>query len=159
MSGGTDMDAATESLIDDWRERVAARDAISSADVDELESHLRDQLDDLTARGLAPDEAFMVAVKRVGPLDEVAQEYATEHSDRLWKQLTVETRETGSRGRAGIWWAVGLAFGTALAVKVPALFGASLAVAGDYYERNVVLLVLPFLAVFFLVGRRPGFLE
>ena len=43
----------------------------------------------LTATGLTDDEAFLVAVKRMGNLDEVSREFAREHSDRLWKQLVL----------------------------------------------------------------------
>ena len=39
--------------------------------------------------GLSGDEAFLVAVKRLGSLDEVSREFAREHSERLWKQLVL----------------------------------------------------------------------
>ena len=65
------------------------RDALSIRDVDELESHLRDRVDALTAAGLADDEAFLIAVKRLGSVDELSREYAAEHSGRLWKQLVL----------------------------------------------------------------------
>ena len=58
-------------------------------DVDELESHLRDRIDALTAAGLTDDEAFLIAVKRLGSMDELSREYAAEHSGRLWKQLVL----------------------------------------------------------------------
>ena len=44
---------------------------------------------DLTAAGLAADEAFLVAVKRMGRLDELSREFAREQSGRLWRQLVV----------------------------------------------------------------------
>ena len=40
-------------------------------------------------RGLADDEAFLVAVKRMGAVDALTREFAREHSDRLWKQLVL----------------------------------------------------------------------
>ena len=57
--------------------------------MEELEGHLRDQLAALTEAGLAGDEAFLVAVKRMGSLDALSREFAREHSERLWKQLVV----------------------------------------------------------------------
>ncbi|NIS64119.1 MAG: hypothetical protein GTO05_03020, partial [Gemmatimonadales bacterium] len=54
-----------------------------------MESHLRDQIADLTDRGLDDDEAFIIAVRRIGSIDEISHEFALEHSDRLWKQLLV----------------------------------------------------------------------
>ena len=57
--------------------------------MEELEGHLRDQLAALTEAGLAGDEAFLVAVKRMGSLDALSREFAREHSERLWKQLVM----------------------------------------------------------------------
>ncbi len=53
----------------------------------ELEDHLRGQVEMLTNSGLEPDEAFLVAVKRMGSLNALSREFAREHSERLWKQL------------------------------------------------------------------------
>ena len=66
---------------------LSRRQAIHAVDVAELEDHLREQIAALTDAGLAADEAFLVAVKRMGDLDALSREFAREHSDRLWKQL------------------------------------------------------------------------
>ena len=63
------------------------RQAVHGPDVEELEGHLRDQLAALTEAGLAAEEAFLVAVKRMGSLDALSREFARAHSERLWKQL------------------------------------------------------------------------
>ena len=76
-----------ELQIAEWRTYVANAPAVNGHDVDELEDHLRHQIAELNAAGLAEDEAFLVAVKRMGDLDAVSREFAREHSDRLWKQL------------------------------------------------------------------------
>ena len=76
-----------ELQIAEWRTYVANAPAVNGHDVDELEDHLRHQIADLNAAGLDEDEAFLVAVKRMGDLDAVSREFAREHSDRLWKQL------------------------------------------------------------------------
>ena len=60
----TGEDPRVEDQIEQWRSYLVHRDAIASADVDELEGHLRDQIDGLEASGLSPDEAFLVAVSR-----------------------------------------------------------------------------------------------
>src|ERR687889_492893 len=75
-----------EEQIDQWRSYLRRRQAIHSVDVAELEDHLREQIAVLADAGLAPDEAFLVAVKRMGDLDALSREFAREHSDRLWKQ-------------------------------------------------------------------------
>ncbi|MBM7495522.1 MULTISPECIES: permease prefix domain 1-containing protein [Oerskovia] len=143
-----------EAQIDQWRSYVQRRQAISTADVDEMEDHLREQVADLTATGLDGDEAFLVAVKRMGNLDEVSREFAREHSDRLWKQLVL-VPDAGTPGRGERSWrelavVLALAVGAGVAVKVAA------ETIGDetVLLRNVSLLVLPFLAGYFAWKRR-----
>src|SRR5918911_981936 len=90
-----------EEQIDRWRSSLRRRQAIHSTDVAELEDHLREQVAVLAGAGLATDEAFLVAVKRMGNLDALSREFAREHSDRLWKQLVVVTSDSGEpRARA-----------------------------------------------------------
>ncbi len=143
-----------EAQIDQWRSYVQRRQAISTADVDEMEDHLREQVADLTATGLDDDEAFLVAVKRMGNLDEVSREFAREHSDRLWKQLVL-VPDTGGTGRSERSWrelavVLALAVGAGVAVKVAS------GLIGDetVLMRNIGLLVLPFLAGYFAWKRR-----
>lgn len=78
-----------ETSITAWRERLLSRGAITAADAAELEDNLRERIADLTAVGLDDDEAFLVAAKRMGNVDEVSAEFAREHSERLWKQLAL----------------------------------------------------------------------
>src|SRR4029078_7856985 len=78
---------SVETQIAEWRAHVAKAPAVNGHDVAELEDHLRNQIDELSAAGLTVGEAFLVAVKRMGELDGVSREFAREHSGRLWKQL------------------------------------------------------------------------
>ena len=68
-----------EERIAEWRAYVSRRQAIHAVDVDELEDHLRNQVSDLMAAGLDEEEAFLIAVKRIGDLDTLSQEYAREY--------------------------------------------------------------------------------
>jgi hypothetical protein len=63
------MSGEVEARIAQWRAALAGSRALSPADVDELEEHLRDQIADLGAAGLDDDEAFLIAVKRLGRVD------------------------------------------------------------------------------------------
>src|SRR5205814_4752336 len=93
-----------EEQIDHWRSYLRRRQAIHSVDVAELEDHLRGQVASLVDAGLATDEAFLVAVKRMGNLDALSREFAREHSDRLWKQLVLVPSASGeleAPGRKG----------------------------------------------------------
>ncbi|WP_425953962.1 permease prefix domain 1-containing protein [Xylanimonas sp. McL0601] len=142
---------ALESQIDQWRRWVLRRRAITAADAEELEDNLRGQVADLRAGGLDDDEAFLVAVKRMGNLDDVSREFAREHSERLWKQLVLvpeEPAETSSRYRE-LAVLVALAVGAGIVVK--ALLAAD---DGAVLAANVAFAVLPFLAAYFAWSRR-----
>jgi hypothetical protein len=150
-----------ENQIAQWRQYLLRRRPIGSRDVEELEDHLRNQVGLLTDAGLAGDEAFLVAVKRMGSLDELSREFAREHSERLWKQLVIASNgdESGTGTRAETLVVLGLAVAAAVAVKLPALFGHRLSPNEDlpaFYIRNASLFVFPLLAVYFLWKRRSG---
>jgi len=68
--------APLEQQIGQWRAYLRRRRAITGPDVEELEVHLRDQVGVLTQSGLAEDEAFLIAVKRMGSLDALSREFA-----------------------------------------------------------------------------------
>lgn len=129
-----------------WRRYLGSHRAISIEDADELESHLRDQVGELAAAGLNPDEAFLIAVRRLGTVDQLSWEFAREHSERLWKQLVAVDEPSGDR-RLPVALALGAAAG--LAVKAPDLLGWLGEDGAGFYARNTGLLVLPFLAAYF----------
>jgi len=143
-----------EGQISSWSAYLRRRRAVAGPDVDELEGHLRDQIDDLVRAGLSDDEAFFVAIKRIGSLDEGSREYAREHSDRLWKQLVMDDAPGPSGRPRQILLVAGLAVGAALAFKAPALFGVTFSGDPEFYLINAGVLILPFLAAYFAVTRR-----
>ena len=153
---------ATEGLLEErigeWRQYCRRRQAIRSIDVEELEDHLRSQVEALSEAGLDEDEAFLVAVKRLGDLDSVSREFAHEYSERLWKQLVVSPGAGASplASQRDTVAAVGLATAAAVTLKIPELFGLHLSgggADGSFYLRNLTLFVLPFLAGFFALKR------
>ena len=153
----SDQTAALEEQIDQWRSYLRRRQAIQSVDVAELEDHLREQVAALMDAGLATDEAFLVAVKRMGDLDSLSREFAREHSERLWKQLVVVPSEASAgaaRGRTDALVAFALAVAAAMLVKLPALFGMDLDQDDEFYARNASLFVLPLLTGYFAWKRR-----
>ncbi len=143
-----------EELIAEWRAFLHRAPALRQSDAAELEDHLRAEIATLQGGGLAADEAFLVAIKRIGALNAIAREFGREHSDRLWKQLTAAPEaEKAAALREGIVVAA-LAAAAALAVKVPELFGLRLAGAdAGFFARNFSLFVLPFLAGYFVWKR------
>ncbi|KUG61804.1 hypothetical protein AVL61_01005 [Kocuria rosea subsp. polaris] len=148
-----ELHAEREAQIGRWRGYVQRRQAISPADVDELEDHLREQVADLRATGLDDDEAFLVAIKRMGNLDAVSHEFAREHSERLWKQLVLVPEDAGDAG-APSWRELGIVL--ALAVGAGLAVRAGMAWSGEeaVLARNLGLLVLPFLGAYFAWKRR-----
>ena len=148
-----------EEQIAQWRMYLRRRRAIHGPDVEELESHLRDQVTVLTEAGLAGDEAFLVAVKRMGSLDALSREFALEHSERLWKQLVMAPAADDEAGKAThteTLVVLSLAVAAALAIKVPALFGLPLSPDEElppFYARNAGLFVFPLLTVYFMWKR------
>jgi len=149
-----------EEQIAQWRVYLRRRRAIRGPDVEELEGHLRDQVAVLTDAGLEADEAFLVAVKRMGSLDALSREFAREHSERLWKQLIVapdDADEAGTSTRAETLVVLGLSVAAALAIKVPVLFGLRIGGGdGPFFARNASLFVLPLLTVYFIWKRGSG---
>ncbi len=141
-----------EDQIAQWRGFLRRRRAIDGQDVDELEGHLRDQMTALTSAGLAGDEAFLVAVKRMGSLDALSREFAREHSERLWKQLVIgedDASGSSSRVRTETVVVLGLAIAAAVAIKVPERFGVHMIGGGmPFYARNASLFVLPLLVAY-----------
>ena len=152
-----DRAVSVEEQIDQWRSYLRQRQAIHSVDVAELEDHLREQIAGLTDVGLAADEAFLVAVKRMGDLDALSREFAREHSERLWKQLVAPPSDTGeprAAARTDAIVAFGLAVVAAVVIKVPELFGLQFDEDAAFYARNLSLFVLPLLTGYFVWKRR-----
>ena len=140
-----------EEHLAEWRAHVSRRHAIADADVVELEEHLREQVADLAAAGLDDDEAFLIAVKRMGSLDDLSHEFAVEHSERLWKQLVRRTEPDADAGAhrrelaVVLWLAVAAAVVLRLDISV---------LRDDVAARLAPVLVLPFLGAYFGWKRR-----
>jgi hypothetical protein len=152
-----DPAGSLEAQIAQWRDYLRRRQAIHAVDVAELEDHLREQVAVLTEAGLSGDEAFLVAVKRMGDLDTLSREFAREHSDRLWKQLVIDGSASGENrtaSRVDAIVAFTLAVTAAIAIKVPALFGISMEGNESFYVRNASLFVLPLLTGYFVWKRQ-----
>jgi hypothetical protein len=150
--------ASLEAQIDEWRSYLRRRQAMHSTDIAELEDHLREQIEVLSEAGLAADEAFLVAVKRMGDLDALSREFARAHSDRLWKQLVAHSSDDGelqAAARTDALVAFGLAVAAAMLVKLPAILGIPLDDANEgFYIRNFSLFVLPLLTGYFAWKRQ-----
>ena len=78
-----------------WRENLAQSPALRTENLNELESHLRDSVAALQTRGLATEEAFLVATRRLGQSQQLEPEFSKLNRGNIWL------------GRA-IWMLIGL---------------------------------------------------
>ena len=72
------------SRIHDWRESLAEREAFREADLDELESHLRDSVTRLVSFRLSEEEAFLVALHRLGRPEALTTEFRKANGGSVW---------------------------------------------------------------------------
>jgi hypothetical protein len=143
-----------ESQIAEWRAYVANAPGVNGHDVDELEDHLRHQIAELNEAGLSADEAFLIAVKRLGDLDGLSREFAREHSGRLWKQLVLAGDDEPARPSSGWVEAFVFAAAAAVAIQVGRLAADFPDEEPTWFARNLSLFVLPFLAGYFARRRQ-----
>ena len=59
-----------------WRNSLAQSDPLDELAVDELESHLREQIECLASDNLSEEESFWLARRRLGRADDLAGEFA-----------------------------------------------------------------------------------
>lgn len=146
-----------ETLIGRWCASITERPAADATRLEAAERTLREQAASLMAGGLAPDEAFLIALKRVSASDDSTREFARAYSAGLLA-APAEAPKSDLAERAGashFWIMMGCAVAGAVAIKVPALFGYQFAGSDmPFYVVNLSLFVLPFLALYFGWTRR-----
>ena len=82
MENQTSFDLS--SAIQKWRETLAQSTTFRAADLDELEAHLRDAVPGLQAAGLSPEEAFLIATRRIGPRHALESEFRKINTGHAW---------------------------------------------------------------------------
>ncbi len=65
-----------EKRIEQWREGLVGSELLRRSDVNELEGHLREEMEHLKTGGLSVDEAFLVARRRLGDTAALEAEFA-----------------------------------------------------------------------------------
>ena len=71
-------------VIADWRRSLAAKDCCREEDLDELETHLREEYKNLANAGLSGEEAFLISTRRLGSTDALAREFAKACPVHVW---------------------------------------------------------------------------
>ena len=75
-----------EKAIKNWRCSLLQNQNLLESDVDELESHLRDEVDSLMLAGLSVEEAFMISTHRIGDSEVVGQEFTKVNPSLAWRR-------------------------------------------------------------------------
>ena len=147
-----------ETQIHSWSDHLRAHGNFSDADIYELENHLQDEIEDLIAAGLTPDESFLISVKRLGNVDAISHEFAKVNTENLWRHLLVDPIDSMAKqqNRRDIALVVIFALLAGTLFKIPELFGLRIqdANAEGFYFKNFSIFILPFIAAFFLIKRK-----
>ena len=148
-----------EGRIAAWRAQVVGASDPDGAALEDLEQSLSGQFDALRQTGLDADEAFLIALKRVGERHAPTAEFLGEYARRVLNREEPHPPGAPTGGLAGTQRretlvVFGLAALAAAAIRLPELFGFPLADGGGVYVRNLSLFVFPCLAGYFGWKRR-----
>lgn len=140
--------------INAWCDYLRAGGHLSEEDVLELESHLREQVDELAGGGLAEEEAFLIGVKRMGNVHLISKEFSKVNTESLWKHLLTDPidPEAKRKNRRDILLVALFSLLAGTAAKFPSILGIDI---GEItYFKNISLYILPFVAMFFAIRNR-----
>lgn len=151
-----------EKQIHSWRDHLRANGNLSDTDIHELENHLRDEIKGLTAAGLAPDESFLIGVKRIADANlkanVISHKFAKVNIEDLWRNFFVERIDSQARQRMRRDIALVVIFallaGTLFKIAEHFAFRFLDQDAQRFLIKNLSLFVLPFIASFFLIKRK-----
>lgn len=146
--------------IQSWSDHLRKRGNLKESDIVELENHLRDEADDLIKTGLAPDEAFLVSVKRLGDANIISDEFSKINTENMWKYLLMDPVDpiVRDQNRRNISLIIVFSLLAGTLIKIIELFVPGLYNPGSslFYFKNLGLFILPFISVFFLIRRKSN---
>ena len=64
-----------EKATQEWKRSLRKNESLEDGYVAELESHLRDEVENLRKKGLSAEEAFIQAVEDIGQIQPIGGEY------------------------------------------------------------------------------------
>jgi hypothetical protein len=108
--------------INKWRSNLAQSQTLGNSDIDELESHLREEIENLTDLKLSDEEAFLIATHRLGSTDSLAEEY--------------EKINRGVKFRHRLFWIATGVLGYFLATYLADAFSIALSVSSGSMDYN-----------------------
>ena len=72
--------------VNKWRGNLAQSQTLGNSDIDELESHLREEIENLTVLKLSDEETFLIATHRLGDTARLSDEYAKINRGKSFRQ-------------------------------------------------------------------------
>lgn len=73
-----------EKSLEDWRGKLSNTNSFTKSDIEELESHLLDEIEFLKKKTLTDEEAFYVACDRIGSVDLISNEFRKINYNIIW---------------------------------------------------------------------------
>lgn len=144
-----------ESNIRAWSDNLRSGGNLKETDIIELESHLRDEIEDLIKAGLSEDEAFLISVKRLGSINKLSLEYSKVNTEKLWKYLFSASidPEIKKKNHKDILLVIVFSILSGTLAKIPELFGYHMFSPGSelFYFKNLAFFILPFIVGFFAI--------
>lgn len=152
-----DVEKTREDYIAEWRSYHLNSSHVSNSDIVELEDHLREEISSLVQHGLSEEEAFLVAVKRLGSPPSLSDEFRKVNTHDLWKQLFPDVLDIEEQRKniRDIILIVVLAISAGLLTEVSRLFGIGFEENSVFYVKNISFCVLPFITFYFIQKKQP----
>ena len=73
-----------EKEVKNWKKSLHKNQSFEEGYIEELESHLRDFIEEKTREGITEEEAFKIAVNKIGKVNEIGNEfYKTDTTNKL----------------------------------------------------------------------------
>ena len=74
-----------EQAVENWKNDLRQKQTLIESDIEELESHLQEEMERLTPLGLSEEESFLIAARRIGDTTQMAAEFAKVNAAAIWK--------------------------------------------------------------------------
>lgn len=75
--------------IDIWKSKLSKNSTMTVDNIDELESHLQDEIQELEQLGLSTEESFLIAKKRIGNVKNLTAEYEKVNKSYYFKNSII----------------------------------------------------------------------
>ncbi len=146
-----------EREVNGWRDYLMATGSIRDPELEELESHLRDEIEDLKLLSLSDEEAFLIAVNRMGNRNCIAGEFSKLRKREMWKHLMRDSIDPEQKlhNRKELLIVALLALTAGLFTLIPGMLGYGLRTPQSIgFIKNGGFLVIPAVAVYFIWKRQ-----